>query len=263
LTSVARSFANQVAVITGASSGIGWELARLLAAEGCKVGLIARRREPLEALVQQVGQAGEMAALATADVGDRDQTLAAVREISARLGPVDLLIANAGFGITTQVDPLNSLDIAAMMRVNFLGVVYAIEAVLPEMLRRGRGHLAAVSSLAAYKGMPGKMGYCASKAAVNAFLEGLRIQLHSRGIAVTTICPGFVRTPLTADNPYPMPWLLEADDAARRILRALRSRRKVYNFPWQMTLVTRVARWLPDWLVARGVRRLSAEPPAS
>ena len=263
MTSVARSFANQVAVITGASSGIGWELARLLAAEGCKVGLIARRREPLEALVQQVGQAGEMAALATADVGDRDQTLAAVREISARLGPVDLLIANAGFGITTQVDPLNSLDIAAMMRVNFLGVVYAIEAVLPEMLRRGRGHLAAVSSLAAYKGMPGKMGYCASKAAVNAFLEGLRIQLHSRGIAVTTICPGFVRTPLTADNPYPMPWLLEADDAARRILRALRSRRKVYNFPWQMTLVTRVARWLPDWLVARGVRRLSAEPPAS
>ncbi|HXG09050.1 MAG TPA: SDR family NAD(P)-dependent oxidoreductase [Gemmataceae bacterium] len=260
---MARSFANQVAVITGASSGIGWELARLLAAEGCKVGLIARRREPLEALVQQVGQAGGMAALATADVGDRDQTLAAVREISARLGPVDLLIANAGFGITTQVDPLNSLDIAAMMRVNFLGVVYAIEAVLPEMLRRGRGHLAAVSSLAAYKGMPGKMGYCASKAAVNAFLEGLRIQLHSRGIAVTTICPGFVRTPLTADNPYPMPWLLEADDAARRILRALRSRRKVYNFPWQMTLVTRVARWLPDWLVARGVRRLSAEPPAS
>ena len=113
---------------------------------------------------------------------------------------------------------MNVRDIEEMFRVNTLGVVYAIEAVLPEMLHRGRGHLAAVSSLAAYKGMPGESAYCASKAAVNCYLEGLRIHLRDTGIAVTTLCPGFVRTPMTAVNEFHMPWLLEADEAARRIV---------------------------------------------
>src|SRR5262249_40301412 len=138
-----------------------------------------------------------------------------------------------------------------MFHVNLLGVVYSIEAVLPDMLRRGRGHLAAVSSLAAYKGLPGEAAYCASKAAVNTYMEGLRIQLRERNIAVTTICPGFVRTPMTEVNKFKMPWLLEADDAARRIVRAMKRRRKVYNFPWQMSLVMKLASWLPDWVHAR------------
>ena len=109
--------------------------------------------------------------------------------------------------------------IEKMVRVNLLGVVYAIEAVLPAMLERQRGHLSAVSSLAAYKGLPGESGYRATKAAVNSYLEGLRIQLASRGIAVTTICPGFVKTPMTDVNNFKMPWLITADDAARRIVR--------------------------------------------
>lgn len=254
------TFANQVAVITGASSGIGWALAKQLAAAGCKVGLIARRRDALETLAQEITAAGGTAALAPADVGDRDQTLAAVHELSGKLGPVDLLLANAGFGIDTQVDPVNAVDVAEMMRVNFLGAVYAIEAVLPAMLRRGRGHLVGVSSLAAYKGMPGKAGYCASKAALNIYLEGIRLMLRHRGVAVTTICPGWVRTPMTAANPFPMPWMIEADEAARRMLRAIRRRRKVYNFPWQTTLLLKLARWLPDWFVDSVIRRMERKP---
>jgi short-subunit dehydrogenase len=255
------SFAGQVAVITGASSGIGWALANVLAAEGCKVGLVARRREQLEALAQEISQAGGTAAIAAADVAERAQVLAAVHDVSARLGPVDLLVANAGVGAPTLLEPMNVLDIEKMIRVNLLGVVYAIEAVLPSMLQRGQGHIAAVSSLAAYKGLPGESAYCASKAAVNTYMEGLRIQLRGRGIAVTTICPGFVKTPMTEVNQFHMPWLLKADEAAHRMARALRRRRKVYNFPWQTALLMKITRWLPDWVLARGMNKYNENPP--
>ena len=255
------SFANQVAVVTGASSGIGRALARTLAAEGARVGLIARRKEQLEALAGEIATAGGIAAVAAADVGDRAQVQAAVEEVQQRLGPVDLLIANAGVGAPTLIDPLNVGDVEKMFRVNILGVVYAIDAVLPEMLRRRSGHLAAVSSLAAYKGLPGESGYCASKAAVNTFLEGLRIQLHDRGITVTTVCPGFVLTPMTEINDFDMPWLLQPDEAARRIVRALRRKKTVYNFPWQLALLMKATAWLPDWLVARSMQKYNEAPP--
>lgn len=257
---MSRSFTNQVAVITGASSGIGWELARALAREGCKVGLIARRRDLLEKLADVIARAGGTVATAVADVGEREQVHAAIRAIEGQLGPTELLVANAGYGVGTAVDPINAADVEGMMRVNFLGVVYAIETVLPGMLRRGRGHLAAVSSLGAYKGMPGSSAYSASKAAINTYLEGIRVQLRARSIAVTTICPGFIRTPMTAVNPFKMPWLMEPEEAARRIVRALHRRKKVYNFPWQTTLLLKLACWLPDWLLARGMRRIGEKP---
>jgi short-subunit dehydrogenase len=255
------TFANQVAVITGASSGIGWGLAKALAAERCRVGLVARRQDKLQVLAQEIHQAGGTAACAVADVGERCQTLGAIRGLAEHLGPVDLLVANAGVGMPTKLDPMNIRDIEEMFRVNTLGVVYAIEAVLPEMLCRGRGHLAAVSSLAAYKGMPGESAYCASKAAVNYYMEGLRIHLRDKGIAVTTLCPGFVRTPMTAVNEFHMPWLLEADEAARLMVRALHRRRKVYNFPWQTNLLMKLTRWLPDWIMARTMRTYNDNPP--
>jgi short-subunit dehydrogenase len=248
-------FVDQVAVVTGASSGIGRAVALALAAEGCRVGLIARREESLAELAARIRQSGGTAAFATADVADRRRTLDAFRRLSEELGPVDLLVAAAGVGRPDRLDPFSADDIEQMVRVNLLGVVYAIEAVLPGMLQRGRGHLAAVSSAGAYKGMPGSAGYCASKAAVNTLLEGLRIDLRDRGIAVTTICPGFVRTPMTAENAFYMPGLLEPDEAARRIVRALRRRRKVHNFPWQTTLMMKLARWLPDRLVALAPRK--------
>jgi len=255
------TFANQIAVITGASSGIGWALAKALAAEGCKVGLIARRREQLAALAQEIQQTGGVAAYAPADVAERQPTLDAIHDVAAQLGPVDLLVANAGVGAPTLLDPVNVHDVEKMFRVNVLGMVYSIEAVLPVMLQRGRGHLAAVSSMAAYKGLPGESAYTASKAAVNTYMEGLRIQLRDRGIAVTTICPGFVKTPMTAVNNFKMPFLLEADDAARRIVRALKRRKKVFNFPWQMALLMKLTAWLPDWMVARAMHQYNENPP--
>ncbi len=255
------SFAGQVAVVTGASSGIGWALAKALARDGAKVGLVARRIEELQRLAAEISQAGGAALPAPADVADREQTVAAIRELADQLGPVDLLVANAGVGAPTHLEPFNVEQMEQMFRVNMLGVIYAIEAVLPAMLQRGRGHLSAVSSLGGYKGLPGESAYCASKAAVNIFLEGLRIQLRGKGIAVTTICPGFVKTPMTAVNDFSMPFVLEADEAARRIVRALRRKVKVFNFPWQTALMMKLTRWLPDWVMARVMANYNENPP--
>jgi short-subunit dehydrogenase len=255
------SFAGQVAVVTGASSGIGWALAHTLAAEGCKVGLVARRREQLDKLAEEIAKTGGVTAVAVADVAERAQAVSAIHAVAEQLGPVDLLIANAGVGAPTTIEPFNVGDVEKMFRVNVLGVVYSLEAVLPQMLQCHRGHLAAVSSLAAYKGLPGESGYTASKAAVNVFMDGLRIQLRSKGIAVTTICPGFVKTPMTEVNEFKMPWVLSADEAARRIVRALKRKRKVYNFPWQTTLLMKLARWAPDWLLDRMMGTYNENPP--
>lgn len=252
-------FANRVALITGASSGIGQALARQLAAAGCRVGLLARRGSLLQALAEEISVAGGTAAWISADVSQREQVLASARDLAGKLGPIDLLIANAGMGSPTRLTPFNTEEQEQVIRVNFLGVIYAIEAVLPGMLERGRGHLAAVSSLAAYKGLPGEAAYCASKAALHSYLEALRIQLRGKGVTVTTLCPGFVATPMTADHPFKMPWLLSADEAARRILLALKRRQKVVDFPWQLALLMKLARWVPDWIVARIVA--SRKPP--
>jgi short-subunit dehydrogenase len=245
------AFTNQVAIITGASSGIGWELARELARQQWAVGVLARRQDKLEALVNEITATGGRAAFAVADVAERAQTVAAIQSLRHQLGPVDLMIANSGIGIPTDLEPLNIDEVVKTFQVNTLGVVHAIEAVLPEMLARGQGHLAAVSSLAAYLAIPGESAYCASKAAVNVYMDALRVQLRGRGVHVTTICPGFIETPMTSVNHFKMPWLMKADRAAQLIVRALSRKKKVYNFPWQTTMLIKFANWMPDWVLAR------------
>ena len=246
---MARVLSGQVALVTGASSGIGWELARHLAAEGCRVGLVARREEPLRDLHKQLTGTGGTAAVAVADVSERNQVEGAFAAIREQLGPIDLVIANAGVGKPTLLDPVNITDVEDMIRINLMGVIYTLSAAIPEMLSRKTGHLIAVSSLAGYRGLPGESAYCATKAAVNTYLDGLRIHLRGSGIRVMTVCPGFVKTPMTAGNTFPMPGLLEADAAAKRIVRAIRSGKKVYNFPWKLHLMVKLSRWLPDRVI--------------
>ena len=251
------SFAGKTAVVTGASSGIGRELAKELARRGARVGVVARRAELLQELVAEIRAAGGTVDAAAADVTDRGAVLAAVAELAGKLGPVDLMIANAGVGAPTGADPMNVPGVELMTRVNFLGVVYAFESVLPAMLERKTGHLVAISSLASYKGLPGAAGYCATKAAVNTYCESLRIELGNRGVAVTCVCPGFIRTPMTADQTHPMPFLMDADRAAARILNALRRRPKVYNFPWLLYRLMKLTRWLPDFVIRRRAVRIN------
>ncbi len=237
--------------MTGASSGIGRALALRLGAEGYRVGLVARRREALDEAASTIVKAGGSAVAGVADVGDRSALRAAIEEVERQLGPTDVMVANAGYGTPTQLDPLNTADVEETFRVNVMGVIYSIEAVLPGMLGRGRGHLLAISSLAAFKGLPGESAYCASKAAVNVYMEGLRIALRTRGVVVTTVCPGFVQTPMTTMNTA-IPFLMSADEAARRIARVIGRRRGgVVRFPWPMTMLMALIARLPDAIVAR------------
>lgn len=243
------AFAGKVAVVTGASSGIGRELGRQLALHGCKVGLIARREAQLHELVAQVAAFGGTAIPLIADVGAREQVEAAFATVRAQLGPIDLVIANAGVGRPTLRDPVNMNDVEETFRINLMGVVYTVSAALPEMLARKTGHLVAVSSLAAYRAFPAESAYCASKAAVNVYMDGLRIHLRGTGVRATTICPGFVTTPMTETNKFYMPQLMTTDHAARKMIRAIAAGKKVYNFPLGLTLLVKLSRWVPDSVV--------------
>jgi short-subunit dehydrogenase len=235
-----------VAAVTGASTGIGRALALELARHGCRVGLLARRRDLLQETADAIRAAGSHATVNPCDVTDRAQVAQAVNEVTRALGPVDLLIANAGMGRAVPVGRFDGRLIAEMYQVNVLGAIYAIEAVLPSMLERRHGHIAGVASLAGYRGFPATSVYCATKAAMITQLEGLRVELAAYGVRVTTVCPGFVRTPMTGRNSGPMPFLLEPEDAARRIVRAIRRGRRVYNFPWPLALALWLVRRLPN-----------------
>jgi NAD(P)-dependent dehydrogenase (short-subunit alcohol dehydrogenase family) len=251
------SFRNQVALITGAASGIGRQLALTLAAEGARIAALDRQAEALDHLAADLK--GATVACAVADVTDLAAMRAAVPPLETQLGPVDLLVASAGIGIETPAENFRAEDFAAQIQVNLLGVVNAIDAVLPGMCQRGRGHLAALSSMASYRGLPHMGGYCASKAGVNSLLDALRVELRPKGIAVTTICPAWIRTPLTTPLGLPDKDMMEVEDAVRLIVAALHARKPFLAFPagaaWQARLLRHTPRPISDWLVGQWVRR--------
>lgn len=245
-----------VALVTGSSSGIGRALALRLARDGYAVGLLARRAEQLRHVAAEIGEEGGTASVHRCDVSRPEQVRAAVEDCCTKLGPVRLLVANAGMGSRMPLEKLSAGEVELVMRVNFLGAVYAVEALLPAMLARGSGHLVAVASLAGYCGLPERPAYCASKAALIGFFESLRLDLRPRGIAVTIVSPGFVRTPMTGGEGSRRPFMVELEPAVDRISRAIRARRRSLAFPWQMALPATLARALPRNLFDRVARRI-------
>jgi short-subunit dehydrogenase len=235
----------KVVLITGASSGIGRALALEWARRGARVGLTARRGEELLRLGEEIERAGGEALAMPADVRDPEALKEVAERVRARWGRVDVLVANAGMSSTTAGTKLNAGEVGDVISVNVLGVVNSVAAVLPAMLEGGSGHLVAISSLASYRGMPKSGAYSASKAAVSTFFESLRVDLRKSNVAVTTIHPGFIRTPMTAARKKKLPFLLEPEDAACRIIRAVERRARTYAFPWQLASLVRVIRHLP------------------
>ena len=235
----------KVVFITGASSGIGRALAVELGKKGATLGLLARRAEVLNEIIGEVESAGGRALALPVDVRDADAVRVAADELRGKFGRIDLLVANAGVGMTSDAKDLNPLDVANVININVLGAANSVTAVLPEMIKQGSGQLVVISSLAAYRGLPKSGAYCASKAAVSAFFESLRVDLRGSGLDVTIIHPGFIKTPLTAGREAQMPYLMELDDAVKKIVKAIEKRKKSYAFPWQLATIVRAAMLMP------------------
>ena len=244
-------WSQRVVLITGASSGIGRALAVELGRRGARVGLTARRGEELLKVAEEVGRAGGEALALPADVRDPEAMKDAAGRVLERWGRIDVLVANAGMSTTTSGTQLDAGEAGDVISINVLGVVNSVAAVLPHMQERRGGHLVAISSLASYRGMPRSGAYSASKAAVSTFFESLRVDLLRSGVVVTVIHPGFIRTPMTANRKKKLPFLLEVDDAACRIIRAVERQARTYAFPWQLATLVRVIKHIPGRLYDR------------
>lgn len=238
-----------VTFVTGASSGIGRSLARRLARRD-PVAAVARRKELLDTLVAEIGREGGRAIAIPCDVTDREAVHAAVARCQAELGPVDRLVANAGGGKSASVDDFSAAAVEQVFALNVMGTLHCVEAVLPGMLERRSGHLVAMSSLAAYRGLPGAAGYSGAKAGLTNVMESLRIDLRPRGIDVTVLLPGFVQVRARPGR-RPRPFRLELEPATARMERAIRARRARYAFPWPLVLAVGLGRLLPAPLYDR------------
>ena len=220
---------SQRVFITGASSGIGAALARYYAARGAVLGLVARRRAALQELLATLP--GEHAVY-TVDVADEAGLRLAAADFSARFGVPDVVVANAGVSVGTLTEEEGDLRaFERVMRTNVLGMVATFQPFVAPMRARGSGRLVGIASVAGIRGLPGAGAYSASKAAVIAYLESLRVELHGSGVKVVTIAPGYIETPMTAVNRYPMPFMLPADEAARRFVRAIDAGAGTRSFP--------------------------------
>lgn len=235
--------------LTGASSGIGAALAAEFARRGAVLGLVARRRAPLDEMVARVPGRHHVYAV---DVTDKDALIAAGRAFDDATGGADIVVANAGISVGVLTEHYEDLEaFGDVLETNVLAMAYTFHPFIARMRARGRGTLVGISSVAGVRGLPGSEAYCASKAAVSSYCESLRVELKRSGVKVVTIAPGFVRTPLTAKNPYRMPFLMEPADFARQAVEAMLAGVSYRVIPWQMGVVAGLLRLAPNRLFDR------------
>ena len=242
--------------ITGASSGIGQALALRYQQAGYRLALVARRSEAIEAWAVERGLAPDSYAVYGADVSDTDSIVAAAQACIARQGLPNVVIANAGISI--GIDNAQREDIDAMAQVfatNNIGLAASFQPFIKNMRERGRGRLVGIASVAGIRGLPGHAAYCASKAAVISYCEALRGELRGTGVQVITIAPGYVDTPLTRKNRYPMPFLMSASQFADQAYKAITAGDSYRVIPWQMGLVSKLMRVIPNTLWDRILER--------
>lgn len=247
--------------ITGASSGIGQALAARYARAGWRLALVARRVDEVQRWAQSVPLARDRYAIYAADVQNIGSIVEAGHACIARQGLPDVVIANAG--ISVGMDSADRADIDVMrdtLATNVTGMAATFHPFVGPMRERGSGSLVGVASMAAIRGLPGHGAYCASKSAVVAYCESLRGECRGSGVAVVTLLPGYIATPLTAKNPYPMPFLLTAEAFAERAFAAIAARKSYKIIPWQMAIVAKLLRLLPNALFDRLLAGRSRKP---
>jgi len=245
--------------LTGASSGLGAALARRYAAQGAILGLVARRETELAALAASLAPAKVV--IYAADVRDVAAMTRAGADFVARFGAPDVVIGNAGISRGTLTEHAEDLPaFRNVLETNVLGLVHTFHPFIAAMTAAGGGALVGIASVAGFRGLPGSGAYCASKSAAITYLESLRVELRARGVAVLTICPGFIATPLTARNPYRMPFLIQADEAARQIARAIERRQRFRVVPPGMAALSVLLRALPRPLYDRVMQNRKRKP---
>jgi short-subunit dehydrogenase len=246
--------------LTGASSGIGAEFALHFAKRGAVLGLVARNQQKLNDIQADVIKQVPGAQVATyiADVRDVAALKRAATQFITSYGCPTVVIANAGVSIGVDSEIEADLKVfEEVLQINVLGIANTFHPFIAAMKASAAGSrgaapaLVGIASVASIRGLPGAGAYCASKSAAVAYLESLRIELRESGVKVVTICPGFIRTDMTAKNPYPMPFLMDADDAVRRIVKVIDARSSYAIVPWQMGAVGYLLRRLPNWLLDR------------
>lgn len=243
---------DRVAWVTGASSGIGRGLARRLAEAGWIVAASARTARDLDSLAAEVP--GRITAFQL-DVTRADDCARTVAAIESALGPIALAILNAGAGFPVSVENFSVVNFRRTVDLNLMGVVNCLGPLLPPMIARRAGHIAIMGSLAGYVGVPGSSAYGATKAALNSLAESYKPEFDRLGLTLTIINPGFVETPLTEKNSFPMPFLMPLEPALDRIMAGLAQRRFEIAFPWRAVVFLRLLRLLPHWLRFRLLRR--------
>lgn len=244
--------------ITGASSGIGASLARFYAKCGYQLGLVARRTDFLEKLA---GELTPRPAVYALDVRDAMALKSAAQDFMARFGVPDIVIANAGVSRGTLTEMAD--DLAAfqdIFDINVMGMVNTFHPFVAPMSQARHGTLVGIASVAGFRGIPGGGAYSASKAAAIRYCESLRVELRGAGVSVVTICPGYIRTPMTAVNRFKMPFLIDVDDAVVRFARAIEAKTSFTVIPWTMGVAARVLRIAPNWLYDRVFSRMPRKP---
>jgi len=237
-------------LITGASSGIGRELARQLTEKNCRLVLIARREERLQELLKTLPGKSEHVYF-ICDVANQEQVTAVCRKLHEDGITIDIMVLNAGVSRYFLVKDFSVEDSRYTFAVNFFGVLYFIEQLLPAMLQRNAGTIAVVSSLTGYRGMPKAASYAASKAALSNFIESLRIDLWKTGIKCVLISPGFVKSEMTGDSSSPKPFFMDTDKAVQRIIRGLENEKTEIHFPRRLSWLAKFSRLFPDKFYAR------------
>lgn len=245
-------------VITGASDGLGKALARHYAGKGAAIGLIARRATELSSLAQEFPG---RCATHVADVRDAVAMRQAADNFSRQYGTPDIVIANAGISVGTLTELAeDGRAFQDVLDTNVIGMVHTFQPYIAAMRKRGHGVLAGIASVAGYRGLPGASAYAASKAAAISYLEGLRVELRGSGITVITLCPGYIVTAMTAQNPYPMPFIMSAEAAADKIAAVIANHKTYAVIPWQMAIVARLMHVLPRWIYDPLAARAGRKP---
>lgn len=243
-----RRYANKIVWITGASSGLGKSLAEVMAQKGWQVAASARNEAELQALEDWSDSKKGQIHSYPCDITDAGSVETALANIRRDLGPIEMAVLNAGTHMPIKAVEFNAASFRKLIDVNLMGAVTCIDALLQDMVARQTGHIAVVASVAGYRGLATASAYGMTKAGLINMCEAMKPELDLENVKMQVICPGFVRTPLTDKNDFPMPFLMEPDAAAKAFYKGLMSRKFEIIFPWQMGLLMKTLRLLPNWL---------------